>query len=87
MSEIAMNDQGGVFHSPAEVRRAKAVDLGTLPTKIAGTNCGNCRFFKAKGTASGITVGPCTHQDVRMVVSERECCAKWDNSGYLRQWE
>lgn len=87
MSEIAMNDQGGVFHSPAEMRRAKAVDLGTLPTSIPGTNCGNCRFFKTGGSASGVSVGLCAHPAVKMIVSERECCGKWDNKGYLRQWE
>jgi hypothetical protein len=81
MDSVELNDQGGVLPRTADERkRAKAVDLGTLPSSIAGTNCGNCSFFD--GHIDG--VGYCKNRAVRQYVTVRMCCAAWDNPGYLR---
>lgn len=29
----------------------------------------------------------CGHKDIKMYVTERNCCAYWDNHGCLRAWE
>lgn len=58
-----------------ESERAARVDLIVLPPTISGTNCGNCLHFKD---------GYCTHPDIRLPVTERNCCILWDAEGVGR---
>jgi len=67
--------RGGIV--PSNIKRAKRVDLITLPEDVKGTNCGNCKW---------INEGFCTHPEVKMHVNDRMCCAEWDNKGVKRPW-
>lgn len=66
------------YDGKAQLERAKAADLVTLPKNITGTNCGNCSYIKE---------GFCTHKKVQQPVSARLCCAYWDAEGTIRPWE
>lgn len=58
-------------------------DFVTLPKGIPGTNCSNCRFVKAKGDGH-----VCTNENLEgQAVTNRNCCAYWDATGTLREWE
>ena len=79
--QVKTNDEGGVVpRDAAERERAKAVDLGTLPPHLEGTNCGNCSFFSDRGSG----IGFCDNKAVQQYVSVRMCCGVWDNPGYVR---
>lgn len=81
---MKINKQGGLIpETKADMTKAKAADLGTLPTDIAGTNCGNCSFF----THAQSGIGTCEHPRVDQGVTVRMCCAFWDNPGFLRPWK
>jgi len=67
-----------------KLRRAKAVDLITLPDGISGTNCGNCSYF---AKAPGMSTGLCIHPKVRMGVQENQCCILWNAPGTKRAWK
>jgi hypothetical protein len=71
------DDNGGL--EPSSEKRAKAVDLISLPTDVKGTNCGNCRFIMADKS--------CVHPEVRMSVNDRMCCARWDAQGVIRHFQ
>lgn len=64
-------------NNPSNMQRAKKVDLITLPPKISGTNCGNCKFIKD---------GFCTNKEVQMKVNSHQCCSLWDAEGAIRPW-
>ena len=77
------NRQGGVeIRSHEDLLRAKKADLITLPKDVTGTNCFNCKWIKNKEGK----VGYCSHPKVAQDVSERQCCANWDNSKTLREF-
>ena len=76
-ARMRKNRQGGIIpETEAERKRARAADLITLPERIAGTNCSNCRFVTAGGW--------CTHKEVLQFVSKRMCCGYWDAPGSIR---
>lgn len=66
---------------PDNMKRAKHVDLITLPPDVEGTNCGNCLYYVPDGSH-----GWCEHKDVMMHVNKRMCCKYWDNDGVERSW-
>lgn len=74
-----LNKKGGVLaRTQDELKRAKEVDLITLPIDIDGTNCGNCRFVKNRF---------CTHPRVNQRVNNRMCCILWSRPGEYRQFK
>jgi hypothetical protein len=81
---VHYNDHGGV-DAPTEkdLKRAKEVDLITLPKKIRGTNCFNCRFIRNKM----LRHGKCSHPKVDQDVNERMCCVLWSAPGEYRQFQ
>lgn len=80
------NKTGGIDYQDKEsLGRAKKADLLTLPKKVDGTNCGNCKFVKILHEEKG--EGFCTHKDVRLPVTSRMCCALWNADGSSRSWE
>jgi len=86
MSDLAWNKQGGLVPAnAAELARARATDLGTLPPDICGTHCANCIYMPSKKpVGGGLEIGFCVHPLVWQMVSNRMCCAYWDAEGYLR---
>lgn len=76
----ALDPQGGA--APVDPARAAAVDFVTYPESVKGSNCSNCRFEEK---------GVCTHPEVSpnrdQPVTDRNCCAKWDAAGTLRDWQ
>jgi hypothetical protein len=76
----ARDSLGGIV--PESMARARAADLITLPSYVAGTNCGTCQFF-----TTGRDAGMCTHKKVNMPVSTFQCCIYWDAPGTYRAWE
>lgn len=65
------DDGGGLKdYTDAELKRAEAADLVTLPGKKV------CKYAHL-----------CKHKQVRMNVTERMCCAFWDNKDAERAWE
>lgn len=80
-----LNKNGGVNpSSPEELDRAKKVDLITLPRKVSGTNCFNCKFIKQLDRKD---IGFCGHPEVKQLVNSRNCCAKWDAEGTFRPFK
>lgn len=74
------NKLGGVLaETDDELRRAKDVDLITMPEKIKGTNCGNCKWMRKNDY--------CANHKVAQEVNERMCCVLWTHSGEYRQFE
>ncbi len=70
------NDRfGGLV--PQDMKKAKHVDLITLPPDIKGTNCGNCKFMENNF---------CVHKEIQMPVNARMCCKYWDNEEVERPW-
>lgn len=67
-----------------ELNRIKKVDLINFPPSIEdGVNCFNCRFIKNKERYEGF----CSHPDIKVYVTDRMCCNKWDRLGTTRAWE
>jgi hypothetical protein len=80
------NKNGGIdYQDDASVSRAKKADLLTLPKKVEGTNCGNCKFVKILDADKGS--GFCTHKEVLLPVTKSMCCALWDHDQSLRSWK
>lgn len=90
---MSLNRNGGVVtETRSDLLRAKKADLITLPKRIEGTNCGNCVFFSEgdiikKTVQSDIQLGQCNHPAIAQAVSDRMCCAAWDQTGAIRAWE
>jgi hypothetical protein len=83
---LKWNPQGGVDpRSPEEMAAAQAVDLITLPEEVEGSNCGNCKFFR--NLDPGLGSGFCTHPEVKLDVTNRMKCSRWDQLGTYRPWE
>ena len=74
------NELGGLIYPQADVAKAKAADLITLPSDVKGTNCSNCKFIKLPDKF-------CQHPKLQLPVAETMCCAYWDNKGAVRQWK
>ena len=70
------NKLGGIDPTDKHLlERAKKADLVTLPPSVKGTNCYNCKFIDNKRKE----IGFCRHPKVLLNVTERMCCALWDN--------
>lgn len=77
--EIAeLNSKGGYEYSGEAKKIAKTCGLITLPTDIAGTNCGNCIFFKDNF---------CDHSKILLPVTSRQCCALWASKSIPSHFE
>lgn len=74
-NEPTMNADG--YPKDVDMKVAKRVDLIVLP--VAGTNCGNCRWFDAKE-------GYCENKKVKQPVTDKMCCSLWDNDKVKRPW-
>lgn len=82
--EIKHNKQGGIDDIYSDsLKRAKNVDLVTLPENISGTNCYNCKWIKEKTRSKGY----CSNPRVSQYVNNRMCCAIWDSNDALRNFE
>lgn len=76
--------------TPDELERAKRVDLITLPPDVTGTNCGNCKWFDqgyTRSTPKQMIDAQCEHPKIKLPVTDRMCCAEWDNDQVEREWE
>lgn len=72
------NSLGGYDPATAEaIDTFRQADLITLPRGIAGTNCGNCGFFRD---------GFCAHRLIRKPVTVRMCCSYWSRPDVERVW-
>jgi len=81
-----VNPIGGYNYDKKEdLGTAKKFDLITLPKKIEGTNCANCEYVKILDANKGL--GFCNHKFIMLPVTERMCCALWNNEGVSRSWE
>lgn len=81
-----MNKQGGTTpNDEAASKRAKKSDLVTLPQKVEGTNCANCKYVEILDKKQGL--GFCVNKKVFQLVTKRMCCALWDADGTLRSWK
>jgi hypothetical protein len=78
-SKIKKDGRGGLV--PADMKKAKHVDLITLPANVPGTNCSNCKHMEKDGDH-----GWCNHPEIEMPVNHRMCCKYWDNAGVHRPW-
>ncbi len=68
-----VGDHGGIDpKDESEMERAKRADLITLP----GWSREDARSKRM-----------CMHPEVQMYVTERMCCAFWDNTEVRRPWE
>lgn len=88
-----INNHGGTIPANERERsRAEQVDLVTLPVKVEGTNCGNCKFISGAQTlgvdrsGNEVSGGFCNHPKVYQEVTNRMCCALWDSPGTLRDF-
>ena len=83
---MKINKNEGIDYKDEDsVGRAKSVDLITLPKKIEGTNCANCKFVKILDESRGR--GFCTNKDILLPVTAHMCCALWDAEGSGRSWK
>lgn len=76
--DLKKDKLGGII--PTDKKKAKHVDLITLPQGMKGTNCFNCKYIEKEEGG----VGWCFHPDVEMHVNERQCCKYWDAEGTYR---
>lgn len=65
-----VNTQGGVVHKD--------------PAEIDRSKAAD--LVTLPGHYPPIEVRGCTHARLHLVVSDRMCCALWDNPGALREW-
>jgi len=78
--DLKTNSVGGLI--PEDKKKAKHVDLITLPKNVEGTNCFNCKWvMNKKGD-----IRHCDHPEVQSFVNKRMCCGKWDNPGAKRDF-
>lgn len=83
MDDIRINKLGGIDSKLAqEVKRAKEVDLITLPKDVKGTNCGNCKWYKQVTPK----VSYCENTRVKQNVNDRMCCVLWTHHGEERMF-
>jgi hypothetical protein len=73
---------GGFEPTKANINTFKKVDLITLPTGIIGTNCFNCEYAEDKKD----NIAWCKNEKVHLYVTNRQCCALWDNEKVKRAW-
>ncbi len=72
--------EGLIYTDPAELARAKSVDLMTIPGNIKGTNCQNCVY--------STPLHWCKNDKVEQPVKETYCCAYWRNPKTIRpDWD
>ncbi len=70
---IELNDEGGIDpKTQEEMQKAKEADLITLP---GGS--------KSDATSKKM----CHNEKIKMYVTERMCCAYWDNKAVKRPWK
>lgn len=83
LNVVKSNPLGGIYDdSPEAIKRAKYVDLITMPKSVSGTNCFNCKFVRRNRY-----IGDCIHPQVLQKVNARMCCALWARDGEWRIWE
>lgn len=83
MEKIEFNELGGIYtERKEELKRAKEVDLVTLPRDITGTNCFNCKWIRGKQKYHGY----CSHPKVAQDVNNRMCCILWSRTGEYREF-
>jgi hypothetical protein len=83
---LKWNPAGGVDpRSPEEMAQAQAVDLITMPEGVEGAGCGSCQFFR--GLDEGLGTGFCTHPEVKLDVTTKMHCSRWNAPGTYRAWE
>lgn len=70
----------GAHPAPDALKRAKKVDLLTLPSSVSGASCASCRHFKAEASF-------CSEPSVRQHVTTSMHCMKWDADGVTRAWD
>lgn len=75
-----INKNGGYDYIGSALKKAKAVDLITLPENIKGTNCAisNCKYTDKNNF--------CTHPKIMLPVTDRMSCGWYDNDGIIRPW-
>ena len=78
-------NDGFDYEDKASLSRAKDADLITLPEKVEGTNCANCKFVNILDKEKGI--GFCNNKEVLLAVTKTMCCKFWDAKGAIRSWE
>lgn len=77
---------GGVApRFPEDMQMAQSVNLITLPAAVQGASCVNCVHFRALDAGTG--AGFCTNPEVKLDVSSRMLCSRWDNPGAEKSWE
>lgn len=76
-----LNDNGGFDYIGSGLKRAKKVDLITLPKNLTGTNCaiGNCKYTDENNF--------CTHPKIMLPVTDKMSCSLWDNDEAMRSWK
>jgi hypothetical protein len=81
---LTLNKLGGINEKdePA-IKRAREVDLITMPANINGTNCYNCKWI----SSSKSDVSMCTQPKVRQLVNSRMCCVLWSNPEEYRPFK
>lgn len=83
---MKINDSKGIdYDSSSDLGRAENADLITLPKKVEGTNCGNCKFFDPIDGKTGL--GYCRHEKVKLPVTKTMCCKFWDAEDAKRSWK
>lgn len=83
LDEIEYDRNGGVrLEGESEKARASRADLISMPERLRGVGCGNCKFFSAIGGKP--TSGWCRHPAVDLPVSVRQCCNFWDHPHTFR---
>ncbi len=66
------------FEKSVSRQALEQADFITLPASVQGTNCMNCQYEEG---------GKCGHPKLTgLEVTERDCCAYWDNPGATREW-
>lgn len=77
--KYSLNEDGGFDYMGSGIKKAQNADLVTLPKKVAGTTCANCKYVDANNF--------CTHHKVLLPVTQRMTCSLWDAVGALRSWK
>jgi hypothetical protein len=76
-SEFETDKNGGyLFESPEALMRAKSQDIISLPLKVEGINCGNCKHSSSEGW--------CKQPGVNQPIEKRDSCNFWEHPGMMR---
>ena len=79
--DMKLNKLGGIDNlSVKDLKKAKDVDLITLPKDVKGTNCGNCKWIKSVSK----NIGYCKNEKVTQYVNGNMCCVLWTHHGEHR---